>query len=290
MIDFAEAARTDPARYERAYNPRAAVADLQAVLDARAPFNARAMAEGDRVADLAYGPHPRHRLDIWRPAGPGSHPAHLFFHGGYWRSGDKANFAYLGAVLAELGITTAIANYELCPASNLDAVVASALSAFAWVTRHIGEYGGDPVQLTLSGHSAGAHLCAAILADPTLMLPAGVRLLGTTMLSGAFDPSPAVYAGVNAEIGLTSEVAARQNLERKPPRLRGPISILVGGDEPQEWIDLSLRYAAHLRDFSWDPSFAIVPDRHHFSILDDYRDAGGAVQRSILQQIAAGRI
>lgn len=281
MIDFAAAARSDPAGYERAYNPRAAVSDFQAVSEARVPFNARALAEGDRLADLAYGPHARHRIDIWRPKGAGPHPAHLFFHGGYWRSGDKANFAYLGAALAAIGITTAIANYELCPASDLDAVVASALAAFDWFTRNIAAQGGDPTRLTLSGHSAGAHLCAAILAGASL--PPGARLLGVTLVSGAFDPRPAVHAGVNAEIGLTPEIAARHNLEAAPQVLRCPVDVLVGGDEPPEWIDLSVRYAGKLGQAA-----TIVPRRHHFSILDDYRDPGSAIRLAIAEQLAAG--
>lgn len=287
MTDFAMAARRDPAGYERAYNPRAAVNDFQAVGDARAPFNARAMAEGDRVADLSYGEHPRRRIDVWRPEGEGPHPAHLFFHGGYWRGGDKTNFAYLGAALAGQGITTAIANYELCPASDLDAVVASAKAAFGWFVQHIGEYGGDPARLTISGHSAGAHLVASILSDPAAVLPAGTHLLGATLVSGAFDPRPAVHAGVNAEIGLTPEVAARNNLEDRAPVLRCPMTVLVGGDEPQEWIDLSLRYADNLRRAGLDPSMGVVPQRHHFSILDDYRDPGSAIRQSIRAHVAA---
>ena len=89
---------------------------------------------------------------------------HVYFHGGYWRAQDKANFAHVARTLVGEGICTVIANYDLCPAVTLDGTVESALRALAWTWRHARDYGGDPDRLTVSGHSAGAHLCAMALA------------------------------------------------------------------------------------------------------------------------------
>ena len=282
MDDFAEAARRDPEAYERSYNPRVAAPDFQAHTDARAPLNERAWGTR-RAADLAYGDHPRHRLDIYPGAGSGPRPVHLFLHGGYWRSGDKVNFGYLGAALAASGLTTVVANYQLCPDADLDAVVASARRAFGWVVRHAAAHGGDPGNVTISGHSAGAHLCAAILrgGEP---LPSGAALRGATLISGIFDPTPTLYARVNAEIGLTPEVAARQRFEGRAPALPCPIALLVGGDEPEAWIALSRRYADGLARPGQRPEVQVLPGLHHFSILDEYRNPQSPVRRAIAAQ------
>ncbi|MBD0275082.1 MAG: alpha/beta hydrolase, partial [Acetobacteraceae bacterium] len=43
-----------------------------------------------RIADLAYGPLPRQRLDLYLPAGAGPKPPPplvVFIHGGNWRTG-----------------------------------------------------------------------------------------------------------------------------------------------------------------------------------------------------------
>ncbi len=283
-VPFEGHAGRDPEGYERHYNPRSAVPDFAETAARRAPLNARALAERRSAADVPYGPHPRHRLDIYRAVADGRAPVHLFFHGGYWRSGDKENVAFIGASLAEQGITAVIPNYELCPASDLGQVVRSARAAFAWVAAHVGSYGGDPGRITLSGHSAGAHLCAAILCADEADKPASAAVLGVTFLSGAFDPTPAVYARVNAEIGLTVEAAARHNMERRVPRAACPSRLFVGGDEPAGWIALSARYDAHLRANGLTSSFEILPGHHHFDITDLYQRADGPVCRGIREQ------
>ena len=146
------------------------------------------------------------------------------------------------------GICAAIANYDLCPAVTLDGTVDSALRAIAWTWRHARAYGGDPDRLTLSGHSAGAHLCAMALAhDWTAAgLPADV-IKGAVPVSGIFDPEPAMHTTVNAEIGLTEEIARRNDALRLAPRVRCPVELFVGGDEPADWIRQSELYAEHLR-------------------------------------------
>ena len=282
---FEHHAGRDPDAYERHYNPRAAVPHFGIYASRRGPLNARALAERRSAADVPYGPHPRHRLDVYRSVSGEAAPVHVFFHGGYWRSGDKANFAYLGASLAEQGITAVIPNYELCPDSDLGHVVHSARAAFAWVMGQIAPHGGDPSRLTLSGHSAGAHLCAAILCGPGMdALAPGTALRGATFLSGAFDPTPAVHARVNAEIGLTAEMAALYNMERHVPRVPCPSRIFVGGGEPPGWIALSERYEAHLRANGIACGLEVLPGVHHFDITDAYGQSGSPVCRAIREQ------
>lgn len=282
---FEEHAGRDPDAYERHYNPRSAVPDFAVYGARRAALSERALAERRSVADVPYGPHPRHRLDIYRAVSGGPAPVHVFFHGGYWRSGDKANFAYLGASLAEQGITAVIPNYELCLDSDLGQVVHSARAAFAWVMDHARSQGGDPGRLTLSGHSAGAHLAAAILCgDGMDRLAPGIAIRGATFLSGAFDPTPAVHARVNAEIGLTAEIAALYNMERHVPRVSCPARIFVGGDEPPGWIALSERYDAHLRANGVASGLEVLAGFHHFDITDAYGRSDSPVCRAIRHQ------
>ena len=164
------------------------------------------------------------------------------------RAQDKANFAHIAKTLAGEGICAAIANYDLCPAVTLDGTVASTVRAIACTWRHARAYGGDPDRLTLSGNSAGAHLCAMALAHDWTGagLPADV-IKGAVPVSGIFDPAPAMHTTVNAEIGLTEEVARRNNALSLRPRVRCPVELFVGDDEPREWIRQSELYAAHRR-------------------------------------------
>ena len=151
--------------HEFQYNPQRAFPTFADHQMARVPLNAAARASLNAHLDLPYGDHPLRRVDIYPAAGAAAPaPVHVFFHGGYWRAQDKENFAFLAAPFVARGVTTVIANYELCPGSTLDGVVDSAIAAVEWTFHNITEYGGDSMRIGLSGHSAGAHLCAEILA------------------------------------------------------------------------------------------------------------------------------
>ena len=189
--------------HEVHYNPQRAFPEVERYRRNREPANACARAELTCHADIAYGRGPLRTLDVY-PAAAGRAPVHLFLHGGYWRAQDKANFAFVAGALVPQEVTTVVANYDLCPAATLDEVTAFALQAMGWIARNIAEHGGDADRVTLSGHSAGAHLGAEILAHDWAGegLPADV-VRAATLISGIFDPAPAMRTSVNADLNLT---------------------------------------------------------------------------------------
>jgi arylformamidase len=279
---------------EAQFNPRAAVASFEADQARHAAWSAAARAALAGHLDVAYGDGPLHKVDVFPAgagtgAGPGKAPIHVYFHGGYWRAQDKANFAHVAKTLVGEGICTVVANYDLCPAVTLDGTVDSALGALSWTWRHARSYGADPSRLTISGHSAGAHLCAMALAHDWAAdgLPADL-IKGAVPTSGIFDPEPAMHTTVNAEIHLTEEIARRNDALRLPPKVRCPVALFVGGDEPPEWIRQSELYARHLRKHDLDPKLSVVPGTHQFDIIDQYVDAGSPIVRATVS-LAHGR-
>ena len=95
-------------------------------------------------------------LDIYMPKGADRVPVIVFFHGGGLRAGDKG----IGQVVAERfvprGIGVVSASYRLSPSVMHPAHVQDAASATAWVLENIDRYGGNPENVYVSGHSAGA--------------------------------------------------------------------------------------------------------------------------------------
>lgn len=269
-----------PEEHEAQYNPRAAVADFAQCQARHQAWSAAAATRLAAMRDVAYAAGALRTLDIYPAPGAAQAPVHLFFHGGYWRAQDKANFAFVAESLVAGGSLAVIANYPLCPAVTLDEVVAAARDAVAWTHRNIARYGGDPSRLTVSGHSAGAHLTAAALAEDWPARGLGPDIIDrAVMISGIYDPAPAIGTSVNAEIGLTAALAARHDFERIPPRVPCPSWIVAGGREPWQWIDQSFRYAQHLRRHGADPGVLVVPGRHHFDILDLVRDTASDLGR-----------
>jgi arylformamidase len=270
---------------EYQFNPRRTVPDFESHQARNAKLSAAVRARLEGYLDIAYGETPLQRIDLFpaAPQGKGPAPIHVFFHGGYWRAQDKANFAFVAEHLVAKGICTVIANYDLCPAVTLDGVVASARKALAWTWRHAADYGADPEHLTISGSSAGAHLQAMALAHDwtTECLPADL-IKGAVPISGIYDPEPAMHTTVNADIRLTAAIARRNNALTLPPRARCPVALFVGADESREWRRQTELYAAHLRRHGLKPEVTEVPDAHHFSILEHYRDPESAILRAIV--------
>jgi len=149
------------------------------------------------LAYLAGSAHPKHRLDIYRPKGKKRYPVVVFFHGGYWTSGDKdyyqaftGLYANIGVALARNGVGVVIANYRLAPGVRYEQIIGDALAAIAWTQKHVEDYDGDPSSLYIMGHSAGGQMAAYLAADTNKLKDAGVppmHIKGFIALSAIYD-------------------------------------------------------------------------------------------------------
>jgi acetyl esterase/lipase len=132
----------------------------------------------------------KHRLDIYRPAEPKNAPVLMFVHGGYWRHGDRAQYAFLGNRFAQAGYVVVIPSYRLMPANPHPAQIEDVAAAFAWTHEYISKYGGDPNKIIVSGHSAGGHLTSLLALDPKWLrrfkLPTSA-IRAVVSLSGVYD-------------------------------------------------------------------------------------------------------
>ena len=143
---------------------------------------------------IAYGADPRQKLDIYVPAGlKGPAPVLLFFHGGSWQTGNRADYLAFGQAFASKGIVTVVADYRLYPQVKYPAFVEDAAQALAFVHARIAQYGGDPARLFVSGHSAGAYNAVMLASDPDFIRAAGGDLSwirGVIGIAGPYDFLP----------------------------------------------------------------------------------------------------
>lgn len=278
-----------PEEHEFQYNPQKAFPDFSASRADREPANKAAL---DMLVhkDIAYGDHPLRKVDVFPANSSQPTPVHVFYHGGYWRAQDKSNFAYIAGMLVAQGITAVIANYELCPDSTLDGVAESALAALEWTHKHIGEFGGDPNAVTISGHSAGGHLVAeALAADWSAMGIDPSFIRGAIAVSGIFDPTPAVKTSVNEQLKLTPDIIERRNVEKRPLRVHCETTLFVGGREPWQWIDQTYRYAHHLHRSGTIAEVHTLPAYGHFDIMTPFMDPQSAIGRAIVSKSLASK-
>jgi acetyl esterase/lipase len=148
------------------------------------------------VQGVEFGELDRQKLDIFQPttpAPPRGYPVLLFFYGGSWQSGDRADYRFVGQAFAELGILTLVADYRLHPDAVYPAFARDAAAATAWAHRHAPRYGGDPRALFLLGHSAGAYNAAMVAMDPRWLREQGLTpgiVRGWIGLAGPYDFLP----------------------------------------------------------------------------------------------------
>jgi acetyl esterase/lipase len=107
-------------------------------------------------------------LDIYKPISTGTHPVIVMIHGGSWSGGDKSTLVVAGTksqFFTKKGYVFVSVNYRLSPAVLYPEHVEDVAAALAWDFQHISDYGGDPGELFVMGHSAGAQLAALVVTD-----------------------------------------------------------------------------------------------------------------------------
>ena len=148
-------------------------------------------AGGTAIRNVAYGPDPAQRFDLYLPANASRAPVVFYVHGGGWANGDKTNpgLANKLAYWLPKGYAVISSNYRMVPAAMPLEQARDVARGVALAQRRAGEWNLDPARMVLMGHSAGAHLVALLGAEPHLLTEAGAQPpLGVVSLdSGALD-------------------------------------------------------------------------------------------------------
>jgi arylformamidase len=252
---------------ETQYNPRKAVSNVEQYQRRAAELSAAARRAHKATCDVRYGAGKLATLDVF-PAGRANAPLHVFLHGGYWRGRDKSDYSYVADALVPLGFTTVLMNYDLCPSASLPEIVAQVRQGLVWIQAHAAELGGDPQSVTLSGHSAGAHLIAAALAadTPAALLPQSLPK-AAILVSGIYELEPVLSITVNDEIRLQPDQVDAMSPMRHPPAPSVPLSVVVGGNETDSWIAQSKSFAEACRKHGSACSYQTLDGHDHYSIM-----------------------
>jgi len=138
--------------------------------------------------DVAYGPDQRHRLDVYAPAAPRpGAPIVVFFYGGNWNSGERADYRFIGRSLAEDGAIVVIPDYRVYPQVRWPDFLRDSAQAVRWAYDNAAHLGANPDRIVLMGHSAGAYNAVKLATDGRWLAEVG---LAKSSLNGATSSDP----------------------------------------------------------------------------------------------------
>jgi acetyl esterase/lipase len=227
-----------------------------------------AFRHGAARRDLAYGPHPRQKLDLFLPRGArgGALPLLVFIHGGGWMNGQKEWMAFMAPAILALPAAFASLNYRLAPAARWPLPLDDCLAGTAWLVANAARFGVDPARIYLGGHSAGAHLAAGVAVRHRKL--AGARIRACLPISGTFDMRFAnVFAGSMEERIQRNLFASPADAEDASPILAvdagTPPFLIAWGDQDFPRIkDQGSRLACRLGEAGVRHEVLVLPGDH----------------------------
>lgn len=272
---------------ELQYDPEAGVAGVKECLERYAAESRELRASHRTKLDVAYGPGPSQRLDIYLAEyGERSVPIQVFVHGGAWKGSTKEDRAFAAGAFCPAGAAFIALEYPLAPAVALDEIVQQVREGIAWIYRNAATFGADPARLYVSGSSAGAHLCAMVLATDwkKFGLEPGV-VAGATVISGIFDLEPLRLTTGYAHLKLDRESTERNSPIHHLPERGCPLIVAVGRSETAEFVRQSLDYFRAWTDRGFCGYAMVLDGHHHFSIMGEMSRRESPLYRAMAAQM-----
>lgn len=227
----------------------------------------------------------RHILDIYIPRGVENYPVLIFMHGGAWMVGDKAGTALVGMIFAHHGIGVVNVNYRMYPQVQYPGFSKDVARALRWTVDHIDNYGGNPNNIFVAGHSAGGHL-AALLATHDGFLSqnnlSSKNIRGVIGISGAYN----IIEGFRPNI-FTKDPEIRKDASPYYHVKNGlPPFLLLYADNDRELAESQVDdFGDKLRKYGVPVIVSKIADRNHGSILGRISNNNDPVRLAMLNFI-----
>ncbi|MGD9814760.1 MAG: alpha/beta hydrolase [Hyphomonadaceae bacterium] len=257
---------------EKEYNNRARVPEHPAIMAGWAR-DAAAYREARPPRVVRYGDGERHAFDLF-DAGAG--PAVMFIHGGYWQALDKSSFSHMARGLNALGVSVAVPSYDLCPNVRIGDIVEQMRAACAALHR------ATQAPVIVSGHSAGGHLAACLLATEA-HVPAAYAI------SGLFDLAPLIPTSINTALRLDAREAEALSPLAWPAPEGKALDAVVGSEESSEYLRQSAAIVNTWGEAGVETRYEEIAGANHFTVIAPLADPESAMCERVKQLVEKAR-
>ena len=272
------------------YRIRSFVPDFDAI-SAEIAARSKALAARSMLwAGSSYGEGARERMDIILPPNlrQGA-PIHMFVHGGYWRSGEKEAYTCVAAPILAVGGIAAIVEYDLMPGTRLGTLVGQVRHAAAWLAAQAPGLGADPARMTVSGHSAGAHLASYLATTGPSDQPPTTPVAGLFLLSGIYDLSGIPASFLKDEARMTPAEAAAWSPLTARQHGKAKRIIALGADETPPFHVQAARLHRQYGAVGIDSRLMVQPYLNHMSVVLDLADPGQPLGQELADLVQTAR-
>jgi arylformamidase len=234
------------ASYDQAYYE-----PLIAQVSARLASNSAAMRARIGAPQRAtYGPTEIEKLDIYRTKRTNA-PVFVFIHGGNWASGAANDFGFPAEMFVNAGAHFVALDFIAVQnaGGDLRVMAAQVQRGIAWVYKNAANFGGDPNQIYVGGHSSGGHLCGvALVADwqKEFGLPDNI-IKGGLCMSGMYEMAPVRLSWRRTYVKFTDAMADAMSSQRHIDKLHAPLIVTYGTYETPEFQRQSRDFAAAVK-------------------------------------------
>lgn len=222
-------------------------------------------------------------LNVWAPEHPGDDPLPVvvYIFGGGWMLGANTQTTSNASGLAATGRVVGVSiNYRLGPfgwlslsqhggalaeATNLG--LQDIITALRWVRENIARFGGDPGNVTVTGHSAGAFSALELLAAPS---------------------ADGLYHHIAAFSGMPSRQVPAWGAEE---RAHAVLTALGFQDDPEQLLTVDAHLLAETlsKTQASDPGAAHGVDNDVIAVVDDRSQPGGVLTDHPMRVLQSGQ-
>lgn len=280
----------DQQALDDAYDQSKWASNQELITGRRGPASERALALIGPPQRYAYGPTPIEALDVYR-ARDARAPISVFVHGGAWRRGRAADYAYQAEMFIRAGAHHVVLDFanidEL--GGDLAAMVDQVRRAVAWVYANAATIGGDRERIHLFGHSSGAHIAGCVVTTDwsAYGVPATI-LKGALLCSGMYDLAPVRLSKRSQYVRFTDEVVDALSAIRHIDRLTCPLVLAYGTHESPEFQRQSRDFAAAVKAAGKHADVLVAENYNHFEIGETLANPYGLLGRAALRMMGLG--
>ena len=205
------------------------------------------------VSAIEYGDNARQKLDIYLPKAANQSTTLkkviIFYYGGNWDSGERADYKFAAEALVSQGYIVVIPDYRVYPEVLFPGFMADPVRAAKWVKTNIKKYNGDANKVFLAGHSAGAHMAVMMAINPEYLAEASLKpsdFAGVIGLAGPYDFLPLKSDRLKTIFGPEAEQWKSQPInfvDGKNP----PLFLAIGMKDSTVWPRNSFNLAKKIK-------------------------------------------